>query len=53
MTLYSVAYYSQCYMLNLRIDYVTCYYIFIPDVVCHLALCRMSNSRNAHVALSF
>ena len=26
--------------------------IFLAHVACHLALCRMSNLRNGHVALS-
>ena len=39
-------------MSNLRNDYVPCHYIFSPRVACHLALCHMSNLRNAHVALS-
>ena len=48
----SVAYFPQCHMSNSRNDYVPFYYIFSPHVSCHYVLCRMSNLRNAHVALS-
>ena len=43
----SVAHFPQCYMSNLRKEYVPCHYIFLNHIACHYALCQMSNLRKA------
>ena len=49
----SVSYFPQSHMSNLRNDCVPCYNIVshMPHVTTK-ALCRVSNLRNAHIALS-